>query len=111
MTMKMLKPLLSTLPTALRVDRVSYHRTRGRTLARLRHRTFTRDCGLCVPCSQAGRTTPATELDHVVPLHKGGTDADDNLQAICTECHRKKTALEQGKTPRATIGRDGWPIT
>tara|TARA_Y100000389_G_C17344130_1_gene454928 strand:+ start:252 stop:686 length:435 start_codon:yes stop_codon:yes gene_type:complete len=35
------------------------------------------------------------DLDHIIPLWKGGEDADDNLQALCPACHRRKTDLER----------------
>jgi len=75
-----------------------------------------RDNGLC-QCSkcQGGkiRVTPATEVDHIIPKAKGGTDALDNLQAINKECHKKKTAREQGRTlkQKTAIGTDGYPVT
>lgn len=53
-----------------------------------------RDGGLCQPCRRDGRVTPATEVDHIVPKAEGGTDSHDNLQAICTACHREKTQQE-----------------
>jgi len=34
------------------------------------------------------------ELDHIVPLVDGGTHDDDNLQTLCTPCHKRKTAGE-----------------
>jgi 5-methylcytosine-specific restriction protein A len=46
---------------------------------------------LCVSCSKQGIITPATEVDHIKPLHKGGTDDMDNLQPLCAECHKIKT--------------------
>jgi len=54
----------------------------------------------------------ATEVDHIIPKAKGGTDDMSNLQAINKECHKKKTAREQGRTlkPKQTIGIDGFPI-
>jgi len=36
------------------------------------------------------------EVDHKVPLWAGGEDADHNLQVLCIECHRDKTATEAG---------------
>lgn len=33
------------------------------------------------------------EIDHIIPLFKGGTDIWNNLQPICYECHKKKTAI------------------
>ena len=65
---------------------------------------------LCVKCESKGRITAATEVDHVIPLHQGGTDDFDNLQALCHDCHAEKTATEQGKRRRQEIGLDGWPV-
>ncbi|WP_247360100.1 HNH endonuclease signature motif containing protein [Ralstonia pseudosolanacearum] len=42
----------------------------------------------------------ATEVDHIVPKARGGTDDDDNLQAINVECHRAKTVRERRKPKR-----------
>ena len=37
----------------------------------------------------------ANEVDHIIPLAKGGTDELRNLQAINAECHRRKTAADR----------------
>ncbi|WP_245392277.1 HNH endonuclease [Salinicola halophyticus] len=37
---------------------------------------------------------PATEVDHIVNVEAGGTDDDSNLEAICSPCHKAKTARE-----------------
>ena len=62
---------------------------------------------LCVHCAAEGRTTAAVELDHVVPLAKGGrlTDAA-NAQGLCADHHRKKTAADFGHAPPAE--HDEW---
>lgn len=76
---------------------------------------MTRDNWLCQPCLREGRTTPARECDHITPKAEGGTDAPENLQAICIPCHRAKTDAEaaraQGRTTKRKqqIGLDGWP--
>lgn len=85
-------------------------RTRGRTWMALRGRIMARDGGLCVVCRARGRITPALEVDHIKPLARGGTDDYDNLQAICHDCHAEKTARDNGRIPRDTIGADGWPV-
>lgn len=79
-----------------------------------------RDCGLCQTCRKAGRVRPATEVDHIVSkaaAEQMGWDASrinavENLQAICSPCHKEKTAQENGKTykPKPTYGADGWPV-
>lgn len=48
---------------------------------------------LCRHCKRA----PATDVDHIVPRAKGGTDAMTNLQPLCKSCHSRKTATEDGR--------------
>ena len=75
----------------------------------LRARTL-RANPLCVTCQRKGRLTAAAEVDHITPLHKGGTDDSSNLQGLCHPCHADKTAAEQGYKVRVQIGADGWPV-
>ena len=65
---------------------------------------------LCVACDERGVVTMGTELDHIVPVFRGGSNEDSNLQWLCTECHREKTAADCGTTYRAPVGVDGWPV-
>ena len=66
----------------------------GTAWDKLRARVLSRDAGLCQPCLALGHTTPATQVDHITNKAQGGTDAEHNLQAICTPCHKAKTAQE-----------------
>ena len=66
----------------------------GSAWDKIRPRIMARDCGLCQPCLRAGQVTAARQVDHIVAKSAGGTDADDNLQAICPACHLAKTAKE-----------------
>jgi 5-methylcytosine-specific restriction endonuclease McrA len=34
---------------------------------------------------------PATQIDHVIPVIKGGTDHPSNLRPICWPCNREKS--------------------
>ena len=36
----------------------------------------------------------ATQVDHVVAKRDGGTDALENLQSLCPDCHGRKTGRE-----------------
>lgn len=46
-------------------------------------------------CKHCQRQLPAWfEVDHVVKLEYGGSNSIDNLEALCRDCHGKKTALE-----------------
>lgn len=66
----------------------------GNAWRKLREIVMRRDAGLCQPCLAAGRVTPATAVDHIVPKSQGGTDDPANCQAICRRCHVRKTARE-----------------
>ena len=69
-----------------------------------------RDEPLCRHCLAKGRTTAATERDHIIPLHKGGTDDVENTQPLCAECHKDKTRKDMGHRDKPTYGADGWPL-
>lgn len=64
---------------------------------------------LCVECQKAGKVTAATTPDHIVALVNGGEDTEANLQSLCDEHHRQKTARDLGYRLKPTIGPDGWP--
>jgi 5-methylcytosine-specific restriction enzyme A len=62
---------------------------------------------LCRHCEQRGIITPAHEIDHIVPLFKGGHDAWSNYQALCVECHKIKTA--QDANTKQGCDANGYP--
>jgi 5-methylcytosine-specific restriction protein A len=70
------------------------YRLRGTSNQLRRKRLFTAQ-PLCVHCEAVGRTTIATEIDHIIPIAAGGADADHNLQPLCHDCHARKTATER----------------
>ena len=64
------------------------HRWREKRLAYLRENP------LCVECLKEGRSEPATQVDHVIALRKGGADEPSNYQSLCHHHHSVKTARE-----------------
>jgi 5-methylcytosine-specific restriction protein A len=56
---------------------------------------------LCRHCRKRGRITPATQVDHILPLRRGGTNDTSNLQSLCHSCHSRKTAAENGTANRS----------
>jgi 5-methylcytosine-specific restriction endonuclease McrA len=42
-------------------------------------------------------------------LELGGTNDDNNLHLLCTECHKKKTAKDRGYKLSTGINVDGTP--
>jgi hypothetical protein len=47
-----------------------------------------RDRGRCVTCGSAERL----EYDHIIPLAKGGSNTERNVQLLCESCNRLKGA-------------------
>ena len=59
-------------------------------------------------CAQCKCVFPAVfDIDHIVPLHKGGEDALGNLQALCCNCHAIKSRNEQSEMRRSAPAKDG----
>ena len=53
---------------------------------------------LCVDCQGRGILTLATDVDHILPISKGGDPTDpDNLQCLCASCHASKTQVDTGR--------------
>lgn len=41
-------------------------------------------------CAECGAESESLEIHHITPLKDGGTNAVDNLEALCHDCHLKK---------------------
>lgn len=83
-----------------------FERTRGRKWLRLRHVVLVEE-PVCMVCDRK----PSTQVDHIKPVSKGGTDVRDNLQGICNDCHDEKTRKDLGIKKRLIkIGLDGYPV-
>lgn len=92
----------------------------GTEWTKARKRILRRDCGICQPCKNKGHVHPGNEVDHIISKAEGKRlgwaqsriECDANLQTICTEAHKIKTAAEQGRTlkPKQIISESGWPI-
>ncbi len=52
----------------------------------VRARVLVRDGGRCRRCGSARNL----ELDHIIPLSRGGNSDEENLQTLCKRCNRKK---------------------
>jgi 5-methylcytosine-specific restriction enzyme A len=68
---------------------------------------------LCAKCGRLTQFPRGFELDHILPLFKGGDDSEENLQILCSGtngCHAKKSADDMGVRFKPEIGLDGWPV-
>jgi hypothetical protein len=59
---------------------------------KVRYQVLKRDGERCVKCGASTKTDPAItlEIDHIVPVSKGGSDDLDNLQTLCSLCNQGK---------------------
>lgn len=93
------------LPQAQRIGATARARGRARQEARLR--IWLRDGPRCATCGELIDITPGTsrpfELDHIIPLWKGGQDNDSNRQCLCPGCHKDKTTAEAAERSRANM--------
>ena len=46
----------------------------------------------CAHCDK--KLPPSHQIDHIVPFSISNDDSSDNLQALCANCHSKKTQVE-----------------
>ena len=53
----------------------------------VRQRVWQRYCGRCVECGAADYL----EFDHIIPVAKGGSNSDSNVQLLCRKCNLKKS--------------------
>ena len=51
-------------------------------------------CMYCLDKTPQRVVTPAVEVDHRIPLWKGGADDESNYASACRECHALKTEAE-----------------
>jgi len=63
---------------------------------------------LCRHCRDAGRATPATDVDHI--NDDPSDNSRDNLQSLCHECHSRKTNADMGRRVTYGCDVDGMPL-
>jgi len=85
-----LKPRIATISTKVGSP-AAVPRIVGREHGRIRLRILVRDGAACVKCG-CGLNL---EIDHLVPLHRGGQESDANRQTLCVDCHKIKSEKEE----------------
>ena len=92
MSLRTIKSKIRGIDT--RVGSKPSKRITGRPLMRIRDRVLMRDCYTCQVCGRVD-PGPGLEVDHIVPLHLGGKEDDNNRMTLCVSCHKEKSYKEQ----------------
>lgn len=100
MRLTTLKPRLSALGQSLPTIQPT-ERLRGRAGVNRRARWLALH-PLCVDCEAEDRVGAGEEVDHEIPLWKGGADDESNFATRCKVHHAAKT--EREATERAAAG-------
>lgn len=61
---------------------------------RVKDRIAQRSDDCCVRCTRKVGGALRAEFDHATPLILGGEHSESNLQLLCHECHRAKSAVD-----------------
>ena len=79
-------------------SKVSRHeRGYGTAWDKLRKVIIARDKGLCQEHRRDGKLRTGNNVDHILSKAKGGTDDPSNLELLCADCHKAKTAKDNGQ--------------
>ena len=71
------------------ISMINTIRSRGGTWTRIarNHKAVHMCCAVCGAVADL-------ETDHIIPLHRGGSNEWKNLQSLCKPCHVVKTTSE-----------------
>jgi hypothetical protein len=61
---------------------------------KLRYQILKRDNFSCVLCGKTAKDD-LLQIDHIIPVVKGGKNEIDNLRTLCRECNNGKMLLEE----------------
>ena len=77
----------------------------------LREKIIERDDGVCQICRKKCSSFEL-EIDHILPISKGGKTTPSNLQVLCAACNRKKSdkILEDWEYPTNNVIRNPLPF-
>ena len=84
---KALERMRREVDSLKRMEKIAISR-RERIPDAVRIFVWQRDLGRCVKCGNSEKL----EFDHIIPLSKGGSDTERNIQLLCEMCNRSKGA-------------------
>lgn len=93
MTEETIVELIKMLESKLTLSAFSKEQ-RSLMTSKLRQQIKQRDNYTCKICGNSTHNEPnlLLEIDHIIPVVKGGTTHEDNLQTLCWKCNRQKSS-------------------
>lgn len=93
MTEENIIELIDNLESKLSMEALAKEQ-RAMMTAKLRMYIKKRDNFTCCQCGNSANAEPnlLLEVDHIIPIAKGGLTQEDNLQTLCWKCNRSKGA-------------------
>lgn len=94
-----------------RLDYTTYSRianvVRGEVSNKLRYDILNRDGFKCVICGATRNDGAKLQIDHIIPVSKGGQTTPDNLRTLCERCNMgKSNKIETGFLKQDSIPHD-----
>lgn len=87
--------------TNTKISRKSNNNKRDPVSDALRFEILERDNFTCQYCGHKDITKRTLEVDHIIPVSKGGPTTKDNLITACNRCNRGKGAKVLKKQPKS----------
>lgn len=90
--LSMQERFIAYLDTCVKHDKSAKHQRALMTPA-LRRQILDRDNHTCKYCGNSTLNEPnlLLEIDHIIPVSKGGLTTEENLQTLCWKCNRHKS--------------------
>lgn len=76
----------------LKSKEYAHQKERSKMTKSLRYDIMYRDGFRCCICGRTAQDGVELEVDHIVPVSKGGETEPQNLQTLCRDCNRGKSA-------------------
>ncbi|MGW4442318.1 HNH endonuclease [Streptomyces sp. NPDC004682] len=83
-------------PGSYRLPTLDKRPPRVREAIKLRYKILDRDKRTCQDCGRTPAEGASLQIHHVLPVHRGGKNDEENLITLCIQCHGGRHALMGG---------------
>jgi hypothetical protein len=83
-------------PGSYRLPTLEKRPPRVREAIKLRYTILDRDKRTCQDCGRTPAQGASLQIHHILPVHKGGENNEENLITLCIQCHGGRHALMGG---------------